>query len=168
MLRGDHRLWPAAQPTWFYILAQSDSLVRQLEASDLNPLNNLSFVSEKCVRVCSVAQLCVTLCDPIRCSLPGSVCGILQARILEWVAIFSFRGFSWHRDQTRVSCISCIGRQLLYHWATGEAPCLKSKGILYFYYRIIVNIDKMIAVLPSTMPYKNHPRKVHWMVEWSL
>ena len=35
-----------------------------------------------------VAQFCLTLCDPMDCSLPGSsVCGILQARILEWVAI---------------------------------------------------------------------------------
>ena len=37
-----------------------------------------------------------------------SVHGILQVRILEWVAIFSSRGSSWPRDQTRVSCISCI------------------------------------------------------------
>ena len=35
-----------------------------------------------------VTQLCSTLCDPMDCSLPGSsVHGILQARILEWVAI---------------------------------------------------------------------------------
>ena len=43
--------------------------------------------------VCSVAQLCLTLCDPVDCSPPGpSVCGILQARILEWVAISFSRG----------------------------------------------------------------------------
>ena len=42
-----------------------------------------------------VAQLCPTLCDPIHCSLPGSsVHGILQAIIVEWVAIsFSRRSF---------------------------------------------------------------------------
>ena len=35
-----------------------------------------------------VAQLCLTLCDPMDCSLPGSsLHGILQARVLEWVAI---------------------------------------------------------------------------------
>ena len=35
-----------------------------------------------------VAQSCPTLCDPMDCSLPGSsVCGIFQARVLEWVAI---------------------------------------------------------------------------------
>ena len=38
--------------------------------------------------MCSVTQLCLTLCDPMDCSLPGSVVyGILQARLLEWVAI---------------------------------------------------------------------------------
>ena len=41
-----------------------------------------------------------------------------QARILEWGAISSSRGSSWPRDQTWVSCISCIDRWTLYHWAT--------------------------------------------------
>ena len=46
-------------------------------------------------------------------SLPGSsVHGILQARILEWVAISSSRGSSQLRDQI---CMSCIGRQIPYH-----------------------------------------------------
>ena len=41
-----------------------------------------------CVCVCEVAQLCLTLCNPVDCSPPGSsVHGILQARILEWVAM---------------------------------------------------------------------------------
>ena len=48
----------------------------------------------------------------------SSIHGILQARILEWVAISSSKGSRWPRDQTRVSCISYIGRQILYHWAT--------------------------------------------------
>ena len=52
-------------------------------------------------------QSCPTMCDPMDCSLPGfSVCGILQARILEWVAISSCRGSSQPRDRTRASCIS--------------------------------------------------------------
>ena len=54
-----------------------------------------------------VAQLCPTLCNPVDCSPPGSsVHGILQARILEWVAISFSRGFSLPRDGTRVSCIA--------------------------------------------------------------
>ena len=72
--------------------------------------------------LCSVAQPCLTLCDPMDCSPPGSsVHGSSQARILEWVTISFSRGFFWPRDQTWVSCISCIGRQILYHWATWEA-----------------------------------------------
>ena len=51
--------------------------------------------------VVSVAQPCPTLCDPMDCSPPGSsVRGILQARILEWVAMPSSRGSSWPRDRT--------------------------------------------------------------------
>ena len=53
---------------------------------------------EKFVCVSSVAQLCPTLCDPMDCSLPDSVRGILQARILGWVTISSSRGSSQPRD----------------------------------------------------------------------
>ena len=50
---------------------------------------------------------CVRLCDPMDCSLPGSsVHGILQARILEWVAFPFSRGPSPPRDQIQVSCIA--------------------------------------------------------------
>ena len=59
---------------------------------------------------------CVTLWDPMDCSLPSSsVHGILQERILEWVGMFSFRGSSGHRDQTCISYISCTGRWVLYY-----------------------------------------------------
>ena len=52
-------------------------------------------------------QSCLTLCDPMDYSLPGSsVHGILQARILEWIAISFSRGCSWPRDWTWVSCIA--------------------------------------------------------------
>ena len=52
-----------------------------------------------------VAQLCLTLCDPVDCSLSGSsVHGILQARILEWVALPFSRAHSRPRNRTRVSC----------------------------------------------------------------
>ena len=63
-------------------------------------------------------QLCPALCDPMDCSLPNSsVRGILQARILEWIAISFSRGSSWPRDWTMVSCIA--GR-LFTTWATRE------------------------------------------------
>ena len=67
-----------------------------------------------------VTQSCSALWDPMDCNPPGSsVHGILQARILEWVAIPFSRGSSWPRDQTQVSCIA--GR-LFTIWATREAP----------------------------------------------
>ena len=53
--------------------------------------------------VCSFAQPCLTLCDPMDCSpLGSSVRGILQGIILEWVAIFSSRGSNRPRDRTRL------------------------------------------------------------------
>ena len=75
----------------------------------------------QCVCVCVwVAQSCPTLCDSMERSLPGSsVRGILQARILEWVAIPFSRGSSWPRGWTWVSCIA--GRFFTI-WATREDP----------------------------------------------
>ena len=65
----------------------------------------------------------VQLCDLMECKPPGSsVPGILQASILEWVAISFSSGSSWPRDWTGISCIPCIDRGVLYHWATWEAP----------------------------------------------
>ena len=61
--------------------------------------------------------VCAQPCNPMDCSSPGSsVHGIFRARILEWVAISSSRGSSWSRYRTGLSCISCFGRQVLYHW----------------------------------------------------
>ena len=66
-----------------------------------------------------VAQSCPTLCDCMDCSLSGSSAhGILQARILEWVAISFSRGSSQPRDRTWISCTT--GR-LFTIWATREA-----------------------------------------------
>ena len=54
-----------------------------------------------------VVQSCRTLCNPMDCSPPGSsIHGILQTRILEWVAISFSRESSQPRDQTQVSHIS--------------------------------------------------------------
>ena len=79
-----------------------------------------SFKHECCC--CSVVQACPTLFNPMDCIPPGSsVHGISQTRLLEWVAISSSRRFSLPRDRTHVSCVSCSGRQILYHCATWEA-----------------------------------------------
>ena len=68
-----------------------------------------------CICVCWGTHSCLTLCDPMDYSPPGSsVHGIHHSRILEWVAMPSFRGAFRPRDQIHVSCISCIGRGVLY------------------------------------------------------
>ena len=65
-----------------------------------------------------VAQSCPTLYDPTNCSPSGSsIRGILQARILEWIAIPFSRGSSWPKDWTQVTCIA--GRFFTI-WATGK------------------------------------------------
>ena len=81
-----------------------------------------------------IAQLCPILCDPMHCSSPGySVPGILQARILQWVAVPFPRGSSRPRDQMRVSCTA--GR-FFTTWATRETPrfywtmCFKNLDIV--------------------------------------
>ena len=72
-----------------------------------------------CVLACSVMP---NFCDPMDSSLPGSsVHRILQARVLEWLTISPFRGSSQSRNQTHISCVSCIGRWILHHWTTWKA-----------------------------------------------
>ena len=72
-----------------------------------------------------VAESCFVTLWTVACQAP-SVLGILQARILEWVAISFSRGSSWPKDRT---CVSCISRGILYHGGTREAP---EKGLIYF------------------------------------
>ena len=83
-----------------------------------------------------VTQSCTTFCDPMDCSLPGfTIHGILQARILEWVAIPFSRGSSQPRDQTWVSWIA--GRFFTI-WATREAhqDRLKGTGLFGDFFKI--------------------------------
>ena len=86
--------------------------------------------------VSEVAQWCPTLCNPADCSPQGSsLHGILQAWILEWVAISFSRGSSWLRDRTQVSYI--IGRRFNL-WATREA-------LTYTYLHIIPTPHSYVA-----------------------
>ena len=68
--------------------------------------HTVTWIYNLAVCVFGTQSRCI-LCNPVDCSLPGSsVHGILQARILEWVAIPFSRGLSQPRDWTRVSCIA--------------------------------------------------------------
>ena len=96
----------------------------------------------------------VRLCDPMDCSLPGSsVHGILQARILEWVAISFSRGSSQPRDQTRISCIA--GRFFTV-WATRESHCMsilhKILGEVYWHPHLTLKCVK----------------KIRWVNRWAV
>ena len=76
-----------------------------------------------CFTLCPHAQSHLILWDPTDCSSPSfSICGMFQARLLEWVAICSSRGSSQPRDPTHISCISCIGKRILYQCT----PCCTS------------------------------------------
>ena len=82
-----------------------------------------------------VTQSCPTLCDPMDCSPPSSsVRGILQARILEWVAIPFSRRSSWPKDWTWVPCIGrwILGAPLILLWYTHiSTNCsLNTSGLL--------------------------------------
>ena len=68
--------------------------------------------------------------------------GIFLARILEWVAMSSSRGSSLPRDQIQVFYVSCIGRQLLYHYC--------HLGILYIYIRIQFAVINWSHTNPKT------------------
>ena len=102
----------ASLPCQHHILAECHS------AQAAYPLCASFLVGVRCVSVCacSVTSVMPDSLWPVDCTLPGSsVHRILQARILEWVAMPFSRGSSWSRDQTCVSYIFCIVRWVLYH-----------------------------------------------------
>ena len=72
-------------------------------------------------------QSCLTLCNPMHCSPPGSsVHGILQAIVLKWVVVYSSRGSSWPRDQTHICC-------LFLYWQEDALPLVPpGKPVRYF------------------------------------
>ena len=88
--------------------------------------NNLECISACCVSVSVsvlLSQSCPTFHIPVDCSPPGSsVHGILQARIVECVATSSSRGSSRPRDQTLVSCVSCIVGRFFSGEPSGKPP----------------------------------------------
>ena len=79
----------------------------QRKAEEVQKEKNTDRYSTCCAVLCLVAQSCPTLCNPMDCSLPGSsIHGILQARILEWVAMNSSRRSFQPKGQTQVSRIA--------------------------------------------------------------
>ena len=84
--------------------------------------SNILILIGKCNVHAKSLQLCPTLCHPMDCSPPGcSVHGILQVRILEWVAIFSYRGSFQPRDQTTSLMCPALAGRFFITGATWEA-----------------------------------------------
>ena len=89
---------------------------------------------------CLVVKSCPTLCDPLDCSQPSfSTHGISQARTVEWAAVSISRGSSRPRDGTSISCISWIGRQILYCWV------LNSGLIEVKWFRVANSLDTTLV-----------------------
>ena len=104
---------------------------------------------------CSVAQSCLTVCNPIDCSPPGSsVHGILQARKVEWVPMPSSRGSSQPRGRTLVSC--------LWHWQVDSLSLCHLGGPILLTYEsvfLLSDLKKNFFFLIFTklcwfLPYK--------------
>ena len=108
--------------------AQVPPLIRELDPMCSSEVQSLSRVQ---------------LCDPVDCSLPGSsVHGILQARILEWVAISFSKGCSWPRDLTQLSRI--VGKRRRFNlWATREALKLFDIVLIFNICVKIFNFNKL-------------------------
>jgi len=110
------------------------------------------------VRVYSVIQLCLTLCDPMDCSLPGSsVHGIFQARVLEQIAISSSRGSSRPRNQTRVSGYYCADSFPLHHLRSLMNAYIKTHQIIYLKYAVycMSTINQIRSVAQSCLTLCN-------------
>ena len=113
--------WPFRSPHFSYPEPSTLPCPQHLACS--KPSAKMCVFMSSCA--CLVIQLCPTLFYPMDCSPPGcSTHWIFQARVLEWVAISFSRRSSQPRDQTHVSRVSCTGQQILYHWATWEAPVM--------------------------------------------
>ena len=98
-----------------------------------------------------VAQLCLTLCDPMDCSLPGSsVHGIFQVRVLEWVAISFSRESSQPKDRTWVSHVA--GRHFTI-WATREVQAVLRAPFSF----PLAAGTKFPAVAPQSLAWNSVP-----------
>ena len=127
--------------------------------------STLSFAQSSRSEVKSlVAHLCPTLCDPMDWSPPGSsVYGILQARMLEWVAIFYSRMSSWLRDWTHVSCIAgrfltvWITREMLeainislpHAFSLWELPKSQSSEVIDYKGRYLCSFNRLIQMVTT-------------------
>ena len=138
----------------FYFHTQYNQLAKGTQGSyspeyALSPLETVL----KCES--EVVQSCLTLCDPMDCSLPGSsVHGLFQARVLEWISISFSRGSSLPRDRTEVSHVVC---RCVTVGATREAPetfLLLNKSSLCFLDLFVLSLNSFCDEIRPTLQYQ--------------
>ena len=125
------------------------------------PAPSPNHMLKSCVLCAQLLSRVWLFCDPRDCSPPdSSVHGIPQARILEWVAIPFSRVSSWPRDRTHVSCVSCTGRQVLYHYQHPGSPdeVLTPQGG-----RKYLEIGPLSRLLRTNKLIKRDPKTI-WLV----
>ena len=134
---------------------------------------------------CLATELCPAVCDPLDYRPPGSSplsMELSQARILEQVAISFSKKSSWPGDGTQVSCISCTGRWILYHWATiwGQiyltplslSLWISKRGMLFLPHRADVRIKRdQVCESGPECPSTCHKAQVNYslslgMISW--
>ena len=95
--------------------------VQSQAASSFHRRVTFSMNGPDCAIQCSVTQLCPTFSNPVNCSPPRLHCPWnFPGKNTKLGCHFLLQLSSWPRDQTQVSCIFCIHRQILYHCATWE------------------------------------------------
>ena len=124
------RPWMWSYPAHLYLNCSSSSHDHWISYTEL--LLEISLKHFFLVLGCTKSlQSCPTLCNPIDSSLLGSsVHGILQGRILEWVALPSSKGSSWPRNGTQSLVSPALASQLFINSATWEATYV---SIIYVY-----------------------------------
>jgi len=116
--------------------------------------------------ICTAAKLlqsCLTLCDPMDCSLPGfSVQGILQARTLQWVAISFSNAWKW---KVQVKLLSHV--QLLATLWTAAYQAPPSMGFSRQQYWSGVPLPSPICTAENTIKQKDNPQNGRKYLQWS-
>ena len=145
----------------FWRSALNDGFLKNHTSIKLNIFSSLMETNEKFpyLKVASwfatCLQSCLTLWDPTDCSSPGfSVHRILQARILEWVAMASSRGSSWPREWTWASC--------LLHWKAGSLPLAPPGKISEVKWKSLSHVR--LFVTPWTAWCLEFSRPEYWSV----
>ena len=142
-----------------------------VSAAPLSPATSQSGSTSNCV--CGQSQPCPTLCCPMDCVLPSSsLHGVFQARILEWVATFT-PGDLPDSDWTHISCVSCIGRRILYHCSIREVisiwgTCISGKGLaegLGVTFLHPHHTEWCAVLVKTSAKYLHHTRQTFYKIE---